>query len=211
MLAVLEKWKEGISYQSGLLATVCGVAALLLVVTDTYTKPLIAKRIEEDQNALLTEVLNGAPYANKVFANADNIQFDGRRYEIYPVKNAQGTTTHYVVRGTTEGYGGTISFLLGVNSDGVISGVRILSHSETPGLGDKIELAKSQWILSFNQHSLKNTSLWAVKKDGGTFDQFAGATITPRAVVNGVHQAMQALMQQLPQVKPTEETTDGKQ
>ncbi|MCL1074430.1 RnfABCDGE type electron transport complex subunit G [Shewanella dokdonensis] len=211
MLAVIEKWKAGIPYQSLLLASICGVAAALLLLTDSLTKPLIAQRLEEDQNALLTEVLNGAPYANKVFSNAQQLQFAGSHYEMFPVKNAAGTVTHYVVRGTTEGYGGSISFLLGVDSNGVISGVRILSHSETPGLGDKIELAKSQWILSFNQHSLQNTALWAVKKDGGSFDQFAGATITPRAVVNGVHHAMQALMQQLPQAHPVEEATHGKQ
>jgi electron transport complex protein RnfG len=85
-----------------------------------------------------------------------------------------------------DGYSGNIAMIVGVNVDGSIAGVRVVDHSETPGLGDKIELRKSKWILDFNGRSLKNTptSAWAVKKNGGTFDQFTGATITPRAVIN---------------------------
>ena len=76
--------------------------------------------------------------------------------------------------------------------DGSIAGVRSVSHRETPGLGDKIDAGKSQWILSFNGKSLSMPipDQWAVKKDGGQFDQFTGATITPRAVVKAVYQAL---------------------
>ena len=85
-----------------------------------------------------------------------------------------------------DGYSGNIAMIVGVNVDGSIAGVRVVDHRETPGLGDKIELRKSNWILDFNGRSLKNTptSAWAVKKNGGAFDQFTGATITPRAVIN---------------------------
>jgi electron transport complex protein RnfG len=85
-----------------------------------------------------------------------------------------------------DGYNGNIAMIVGVNFDGSIAGVRVVDHRETPGLGDKIELRKSNWILDFNGRSLKNTptSAWAVKKNGGAFDQFTGATITPRAVIN---------------------------
>jgi electron transport complex protein RnfG len=85
-----------------------------------------------------------------------------------------------------DGYNGNIAMIVGVNVDGSIAGVRVVDHRETPGLGDKIELRKSNWILDFNGRSLKNTptSAWAVKKNGGAFDQFTGATITPRAVIN---------------------------
>jgi electron transport complex protein RnfG len=70
--------------------------------------------------------------------------------------------------------------------------VRVLSHAETPGLGDKIDDRKSDWILGFNGKSLENTSSeqWRVKKDGGEFDQFTGATITPRGVVKSIHQGL---------------------
>ncbi len=92
-----------------------------------------------------------------------------------------------------DGYSGKIKFLIGITLKGEISGVRVISHKETPGLGDKIEIKRSDWITSFNQKSLKNTSKknWNVKKDGGEFDQFTGATITPRAIVKAVHKALQ--------------------
>jgi len=87
-----------------------------------------------------------------------------------------------------DGYNGNIELLVAVNIDGSISGVRTIKHQETPGLGDKIELRKHNWILSFNNKRIidDSDSRWAVAKDGGMFDQFTGATITPRAVVKAV-------------------------
>ena len=87
-----------------------------------------------------------------------------------------------------EGYSGDIKLITGVRRDGTVAGVRVLQHAETPGLGDKVELKKSDWMLSFNGKSLQSPSpdRWKVKKDKGEFDQFTGATITPRAVVNTV-------------------------
>ena len=90
------------------------------------------------------------------------------------------------------GYRGAIRLLIGVGIDGRVLGVRVLSHGETQGLGDAIELRKSKWILSFDGRSLGNPadSGWRVRKDGGEFDQFTGATITPRAVVTAVHDVL---------------------
>ncbi|MDX9989740.1 electron transport complex subunit RsxG [Thiothrix unzii] len=86
------------------------------------------------------------------------------------------------------GYSGKIRLVVAVRADQSVAGVRILSHKETPGLGDKIDVEKSDWITRFNGKSLQNPLLegWAVRKDGGEFDQFTGATITPRAVVGAV-------------------------
>lgn len=92
-----------------------------------------------------------------------------------------------------DGYGGAIDLIVGVDADGRVLGVRAVPpHHETPGLGDKIERRKSDWITTFNGRSLKNPEIdgWAVKKDGGAFDSFTGATITPRAVVNAVHRGL---------------------
>jgi electron transport complex protein RnfG len=77
--------------------------------------------------------------------------------------------------------------------EGRLLGVRVVKHAETPGLGDKIEIAKAKWILDFNGKFLGDPppEKWAVKKDGGVFDQFAGATITPRAVVKAVKQGLE--------------------
>jgi len=92
-----------------------------------------------------------------------------------------------------DGYSGEIKLIIGVNADGSVAGVRILGHNETPGLGDKVDLKKSDWVLGFNGRSLSNPKPegWAVKKDGGEFDQFTGATITPRAVINQVKRALE--------------------
>jgi electron transport complex protein RnfG len=96
------------------------------------------------------------------------------------------TGVAYKVEG--QGYGGEIDLILAVDRGGTILGTRALSHSETPGLGDKIEASRSDWVLGFDGRSLSNPppERWAVKKDGGIFDQFTGATITPRGVVRAI-------------------------
>lgn len=91
-----------------------------------------------------------------------------------------------------DGYAGRIDLLVGVYADGTLAGVRATNHKETPGLGDKIDTKVSNWILGFQGKSLSNPTAkgWAVKKDGGDFDQFTGATITPRAVVASVYRTL---------------------
>ena len=88
----------------------------------------------------------------------------------------------------TKGYSGKIHLLVGVNFDGSVAGARVVKHAETPGLGDAIEAKKSPWILNFDGKSLGNPvqTGWFVQRDGGEFDQFTGATITPRAIVKAV-------------------------
>jgi electron transport complex protein RnfG len=92
-----------------------------------------------------------------------------------------------------DGYSGDIRLLIGVLADGRVAGVRVVSHRETPGLGDAIDLRKSPWVLGFNDRSLNSPPPrdWTVKKDGGAFDQFTGATITPRAVVDATRKALE--------------------
>ena len=90
------------------------------------------------------------------------------------------------------GYSGRIHLLIGIYVDGSIAGVRVVKHAETPGLGDAVEIRKSNWITGFDDKSLidPDTEGWRVKRDGGQFDQFTGATITPRAVVAAVHRTL---------------------
>ena len=90
------------------------------------------------------------------------------------------------------GYNGPIHLLVGIKADGVLAGVRVVKHRETPGLGDVVSSTHSDWILGFDGRSLSNPEQkgWKVKRDGGIFDQFTGATITPRAVVKAVHNAL---------------------
>lgn len=92
-----------------------------------------------------------------------------------------------------DGYSGDIKLLIAIRADGSVSGVRVLAHKETPGLGDYIDIAHDNWIKLFDNESLNNTTAeqWHVKKDGGKFDYMVGATITPRAVVKAVFKALQ--------------------
>jgi len=92
-----------------------------------------------------------------------------------------------------DGYNGNIKLLVAIDQYGLLMGVRVIGHRETPGLGDGIEIERSEWIESFNGYSIDNPGGlgWRVEKDGGIFDQFTGATITPRAVVKAVHKALQ--------------------
>jgi electron transport complex protein RnfG len=107
------------------------------------------------------------------------------------------------------GYSGPIRLLVGIYYDGTVAGVRVVKHRETPGLGDAIESERSGWILGFSGRSLDNptSKKWKVKRDGGEFDQFTGATITPRAVVKAVHSALLYFQQHRKEL--FNETDDG--
>ena len=111
---------------------------------------------------------------------------------IYVARKEQQVVAVIIPAVAPDGYSGNIKMIAGINKDGTVAGVRILTHKETPGLGDKIDLRKSQWILGFNGKSMNkpNEQGWKVKKDGGEFDQFTGATITPRAIVNRLYQVL---------------------
>lgn len=91
-----------------------------------------------------------------------------------------------------DGYSGKIKLLVAIRADGEVLGVRVVSHKETPGLGDYIEIAKSPWIKNFDNTKLNKDedSKWRVKKDGGQFDYMTGATITPRAVIKAVYRSL---------------------
>lgn len=110
------------------------------------------------------------------------------------------------------GYASPIKMMVAVRADGVLGGVRILSHMETPGLGDKIDESRSDWILGFEGKSLQNPppEKWKVKKDGGVFDQFTGATITPRSIVATVKKTLEYFEKEKERLfkQPTEPTTE---
>jgi len=145
------------------------------------------KIVENEYLALLHSlqaVLSSDSYDNDLV----NDVIQRQAHTIYRARKAGQPVAAIIKSTTAHGYNGDIDLLIALNIDGTIMGVRVLNHKETPGLGDKIELKKSNWILGFKQKSLTDNdlSLWAVKRDGGLFDQFTGATITPRAIVNEV-------------------------
>jgi len=112
---------------------------------------------------------------------------DGKPVTLYRARKA-GAVKGTVFQVSGRGYAGEIVVLIGIDHEGKMLGARVIKHQETPGLGDKIDVAKSKWVLDFDGKSLASppAEKWAVKKDGGAFDQFAGATITPRAVMKAV-------------------------
>ncbi|TNH04610.1 electron transport complex subunit RsxG [Testudinibacter sp. TR-2022] len=170
-----------------LLCTALSIGVFLL------TRDRIQNAALNQQRQLLSQVIP-ADYFDNALIDACVVP-DQKHYPflktIY-IARKQGEISAYAIKAiTNQGYSGRIEILLGIRPDGKVLGVRVLNHKETPGLGDKIEAEKSDWIYRFDQQlfSLENQQQWAVKKDGGKFDQFAGATITPRAVVNAVKQA----------------------
>lgn len=111
---------------------------------------------------------------------------------VYRARKAGQPVALVIAPVAPDGYSGSIKLLVGINVDGTLSGVRVVAHRETPGLGDAIDEKRSDWIHLFDHRSLEDPPLdrWAVRKDGGAFDQLTGATITPRAVVKAVRQSL---------------------
>jgi electron transport complex protein RnfG len=188
----LESLRQRLDYQTYLLAAAGLLASLLLGFADLATRGSIEARQEEDLLATLEQVLPADLHDNDLLRDVKTIADTAERglgeTQVYLARKDGEVTAVAFKLSATGGYSGPIALVMGINRDGVILGVRAIAHAETPGLGDKIEKAKSDWILSFEGRSLDNTAAerWRVKKDGGDFDQFAGATITPRAVVGGV-------------------------
>ena len=178
------------------LATFAAITVAIVAFTQLSTAERIEQSIQQARTLALAEVLPTELYDNALLDSAilinDPLLGNNHPSPLY-IATLAGKPSALVFNATApDGYSGTIRLLIAVRADGRLSGVRVIQHKETPGLGDKIELNKSPWILSFNQKSLTNpdSAQWAVKKDQGVFDQFAGATITPRAVVKAVQQAL---------------------
>lgn len=171
------------------------------------TKDKIDAVMAAQQRELLLQVIPQDYFNNNLLESAV-IPQDKNLLGIQKIYFAKkdGNVSAYAYETTApDGYSGDIRLLVGLDPKGEILGVRVIEHHETPGLGDKIERRISNWILGFTNQSINehNLSEWAVKKDGGKFDQFSGATITPRAVVNQTKRSAlimlnnQALLQQL--------------
>jgi Na+-translocating ferredoxin:NAD+ oxidoreductase subunit G len=158
------------------------------------TKSTIADQAVQQQKALFGQVLPGDIYNNALQSSCyvvDAPELGKGKHKVY-IARKDDTPVAAVIEATApDGYSGVIQLLVGADFDGTILGTRVTEHHETPGLGDKIELRISDWITHFAGKKIggANDTHWAVKKDGGDFDQFTGATITPRAVVNAVKRA----------------------
>ncbi len=175
-------------------ALVC-LSAVILV--NLLTKDKIALEQQKAEYKNLTEIFDDVDIrSNQTVVSCyqvSNHKWLGtaakqKVYIIYSDNQHVGTFINTVA---PDGYNGSIQLNIGLDSKNNIQGVRVASHKETPGLGDKIELAKSNWLLSFNSLSATSETNWNVTKQGGDFDAFAGATITPQAVIKAVHRTLQ--------------------
>jgi len=171
--------------------------AAALAITNELTIGKVECNKQAALMASLNEVMPHDRHDNDLLADRITVSDPllGRNgHHIYRARQ-DGEPNGAVLEATApDGYGGNIALIVGVDMQGKVQGVRVVPpHNETPGLGDKIETKKSEWIYGFNGLSLGNPADagWAVKKDGGQFDSFTGATITPRAVVGAVHRALQ--------------------
>jgi electron transport complex protein RnfG len=183
-------------------------AALLLAAAATVTVGVVAivhdlagPRIEANERAQriarLAEVLGDTKYDNDlvddvVFVRNPELLGTDEPVPVHRARLAGQPVAALITAVAPDGYSGSIRLLIAVGADGRLIGVRVLAHKETPGLGDGIDRRKSNWIESFAGRALGNPPLerWKVRKDGGDFDQFTGATVTPRAVVGAVRNAL---------------------
>jgi electron transport complex protein RnfG len=183
------------------LAIFAVVTAGAIAVTQVMTADRIAYNIKAAEARALNQILPANSYDNDLLN--DTMDVDSRFNQqllgpladnalIYRARNNGLVSAVILPAIAPDGYTTNIDLIVGINRDGSLAGVRVVAHRETPGLGDKIDTRKSDWVLSFANKSLNNpmSEQWAVKKDGGDFDQFTGATITPRAVVRAVKRAL---------------------
>lgn len=191
------------------LARSMGIAALILsgfavvgtglvAVTYTGTRDIIAEAQRKALEASLNQLVPADRYDNRVTEDRIEVVAPAWLGTDQPVtvyrarKNGQPVAL-FATPVAPDGYSGPIQLLIGVYADGTLAGARVLAHKETPGLGDGIDEKRSPWILAFAGKSLENPRPddWKVKKDGGAFDQFTGATVTPRAVVKATRKFLE--------------------
>jgi len=173
------------------------VGTALLALTYDLTHDTIARSIENEKLKLIAQIVPPAAYDNDIMKDTAQLPADKMLGNDEPATVYRGRLNSQpsiaVIQAIAPGYSGKTRLIIAIHRDGRVSGVRVVSHKETPGLGDYIEIAKSNWITGFNDTSLESLkeSEWKVKKDGGKFDYMAGATVTPRSIVKAVHKALQ--------------------
>ncbi len=183
------------------------VSTGLIAITHLLTKDKISLEIELALIRQLSQIVHQDQYSNEVYKDCiviNNLNFLGtnKDQKLYRMRNAEGNYAILMTSVAPDGYSGKINLTVAISQQGKLLGVNILSHKETPGLGDKIERSKSHWLNQFEGLSLNNPKKkqWKVKKDGGQFDALTGATITPRAVINAIYKNLEFYAENSPQL-----------
>jgi len=191
--------RQSITRNSLLLGLFALCTTMVIVSTKLVTEDDIARQRRMAEEKALLEIVPRHRHDNSLLDDTRPVGPDARglnlreEKQIYVARRDKEVVAVIIPALAPDGYTGAIDMIVGVNRDGSVAGVRVLNHRETPGLGDKVDLRKSDWVLDFEGHTLSDPPPhgWAVRKDGGVFDQFTGATITPRAVVAAVERALQ--------------------
>lgn len=185
-------WSSGLT-----LAVLAAICTALVALTWRLTAPRIAANekayLEESLKPALANVFYDNDLAESTLVLEPPHDLPGtERAVIYRLYSQGEPVAAAFVVSAREGYAGPIRLLVGVEYSGALSGVRVLAHRETPGLGDQIESSKSDWLEQFNGASLESPPRdeWAIRRDGGTFDALTGASITPRAVIKAVKETL---------------------
>lgn len=208
-----EQLRGKLIYQVALLGGVALITTAALALANRATASYIAAAQARDMQQSLAQVLPGK-YDNDLLKDTLVLKNADAEVTVYRARRA-GHVAAVVFKVSGNGYAGPIDCMMGIDRNGHITGVRVIKHKETPGLGDKIEPAKSRWIYEFDDKSMGDppAGKWAVKKDGGVFDQFAGATITPRGVVKAVKGGLDFFERQRPvlldETLPLQKTSGG--
>ncbi|KZM42192.1 electron transporter RnfG [Marinomonas sp. SBI22] len=174
------------------------VTAGLIAVTQQVTQERIESNVLQAQQAAFSEILPDQYYDNDLYKSQVTLEPDlllGTKEASFAyIGRVNGEFSGIIFESIAPGgYNGSMSLLVAINRDGVVTGSRVIRHQETPGLGDKIDMKKSDWMRSFENKSFENLDIkqWKVKRDNGYFDQFTGATITPRAIVKSVKNTLE--------------------
>ncbi|MCP3667243.1 MAG: electron transport complex subunit RsxG [Gammaproteobacteria bacterium] len=184
--------KHPITVAGALLAMFAVAGTGLVSFTHLQTKDQIARNEREALLKKLTALVPAASIDNDIIEDTISISspklLGGDNIPVFLGRKDNKPVAAVFASVVPDGYSGPIKLLIAVRVDGSLGGVRVVSHKETPGLGDKVETARSDWVFGFDGKSIGNPTLdrWKVKQDGGDFDQFTGATVTPRSIVNAV-------------------------
>lgn len=188
--------KESLAKNGIMLSAFAVATTALIALTFFGTKGRIEEQKKQKLLSVLNEVVPSHYHDNPLYANCTvtNAEALGKKkpHKVYRATLNNNPSALVLEATAPDGYSGDIDMVIGVSTDMTVLGVRVIQHKETPGLGDKVELSVSDWVTSFTgkAFSSEKAALWQVKKDGGEFDQFTGATITPRAVTGAVRRAL---------------------
>ena len=193
------RWLASIGLSGSVLAVFAAITSVAIGWTYLTTKDQIDLEVRRAEARQLLEIFPPETHDNDIVDDGFELVADtpllGIREARQGYRVRQNNRVIGVILPATarDGYSGDIRALVGVRDDGTVAGVRVVAHRETPGLGDKVDLRKSDWILGFDNRSLSQPDLsgWNVEKDGGVFDQFTGATVTPRAVILATRRALE--------------------